>query len=112
MCIVNKQIQNPNPPAPELSRSDSQTNADYPEEVDGGKASSSPASSLSASSSSVFSHYDSTLQLLYSSSQVGLMFIPTGKIDPRQTQSFSLMALKTVRAMGPQLANGGFRVNL
>jgi hypothetical protein len=100
--IVNKQIQNPNPPAPESSRSDSQTNTDCPEEVDGGKA----------SSSSVFSHYDSTLQLLYFGSQVGVMFIPIGKIDPGQTQSFSLTALKTVEAMGPQLASSGFHVKL
>jgi hypothetical protein len=78
--IFNKQIQNPNPPALESSRSDSQTNADCSEKVDGGKTSSSPASS-----SSVFSHYDITFQLLYSSSQVGFMFIPTRKIDPSQT---------------------------
>jgi len=100
--IVNKQIQNPNPPAPESSRSDSQKNADCPKEVD----------RVSASSSSVFSHYDSTLQLLYSGSQVGFMFIPTGKIDPGQTQSFSLTAPETVEAMGPQLARCGFRMNL
>jgi hypothetical protein len=105
--IFSKQIQNPNPLAPRSSRSDSQTNAYCPEEVDGGKTSSS-----SASSSSVFSHYNSTLQLLYSDSQVGFMFIPIGKIDPGQTQSFSLTAPETVGAMGPQLASGGFRVNL
>ncbi|XP_059444097.1 uncharacterized protein LOC132176012 [Corylus avellana] len=84
----------------------------------------------------VFSHYDSTLQLLYSGSQVGFMFIPAGKIDPGQTQymaatfsvqSFPLTAPQTVGAMvpqqsfpstapetigpmGPQLAGGGFRV--
>ncbi|KAJ8768528.1 hypothetical protein K2173_022628 [Erythroxylum novogranatense] len=34
----------------------------------------------------VFSHYDSTLQLLYSGSQVGFMFIPAGKIDSGRTQ--------------------------
>ncbi|KAJ4825540.1 hypothetical protein Tsubulata_024840 [Turnera subulata] len=33
-----------------------------------------------------FSHYDSTLQLLYSGSQVGFMFIPAGKIDSGRTQ--------------------------
>jgi hypothetical protein len=90
-----------------LSRSDSQTNADCLEEVDGGKTSSSLASS-----SSVFSHYDNTLQLPYSGSQVGFMFIPIGKINPGQTQSFSLMASETIGAMGPQLASGRFRVNL
>ncbi|KAF5734333.1 hypothetical protein HS088_TW16G00782 [Tripterygium wilfordii] len=36
-----------------------------------------------------FSHYDSTLQLLYSGSQVGFMFIPAGKIEAGRT---SLMA--------------------
>lgn len=40
------------------------------------------------------------------------MFIPTEKIDPGQTQYFSLMALETVEAMGPQLASGGFCVSL
>lgn len=33
----------------------------------------------------VFSHYDSSLQLLYSGSQVGFMFIPAGKIDSGRT---------------------------
>ncbi|XP_021894857.1 uncharacterized protein LOC110812393 [Carica papaya] len=34
----------------------------------------------------VFSHYDSTIQLLYSGGQVGFMFIPAGKIQAGQTQ--------------------------
>ncbi|KAK3228077.1 hypothetical protein Dsin_007939 [Dipteronia sinensis] len=34
----------------------------------------------------VFSHYDSTIQLMYSGSQVGFMFIPAGKIDAGQTK--------------------------
>ncbi|KAJ7952157.1 Late embryogenesis abundant protein [Quillaja saponaria] len=34
----------------------------------------------------LFTHYDSTLQLIYSGSQVGFMFIPAGKIDAGQTQ--------------------------
>lgn len=34
----------------------------------------------------VFSHYDSSIQLLYSGSQVGFMFIPAGKIDAGRTQ--------------------------
>jgi hypothetical protein len=68
----------------------------------------------------VFSHYDSTLQLVYSGSQVGFMFIPAGKIDPGQTQymaatfsvqSFPLTAPETVGAMGPQLASGGSRIS-
>ncbi|KAH7550077.1 hypothetical protein JRO89_XS13G0131800 [Xanthoceras sorbifolium] len=33
-----------------------------------------------------FSHYDSTIQLIYSGSQVGFMFIPAGKIDAGQTK--------------------------
>ncbi|PON69007.1 Late embryogenesis abundant protein [Trema orientale] len=33
-----------------------------------------------------FTHYDSSLQLLYSGSQVGFMFIPAGKIDAGRTQ--------------------------
>ncbi|KAF4353219.1 hypothetical protein CsatB_004742 [Cannabis sativa] len=35
---------------------------------------------------SSFTHYDSSLQLLYSGNQVGFMFIPAGKIDADQTQ--------------------------
>ncbi|KAK0587453.1 hypothetical protein LWI29_023051 [Acer saccharum] len=34
----------------------------------------------------VFTHYDSTIQLIYSGSQVGFMFIPAGKIDAGQTK--------------------------
>ncbi|KAL1209150.1 hypothetical protein V5N11_028703 [Cardamine amara subsp. amara] len=34
----------------------------------------------------VFSHYDSSIQLLYSGNQVGFMFIPAGKIDSGRTQ--------------------------
>ncbi|KAJ4951127.1 hypothetical protein NE237_027959 [Protea cynaroides] len=37
----------------------------------------------------VFTHYDSSLQLLYSGNQVGFMFIPTGKIDAGRTQYLS-----------------------
>ncbi|XP_050226654.1 uncharacterized protein LOC126676477 [Mercurialis annua] len=33
-----------------------------------------------------FTHFDSTLQLLYSGSQVGFMFIPAGKIDSGRIQ--------------------------
>lgn len=54
-----------------------------------------------------FSHYDSTLQLLYSGSQVGFMFIPAGRIEPGQTQymaaTFSVQAfpLAAPQAVGP-----------
>ncbi|KAL4204807.1 hypothetical protein AMTRI_Chr01g133970 [Amborella trichopoda] len=50
---------------------------------------------------SVFSHYDSTIQLIYAGNQVGFMFIPAGKIDGGRTvfmsvtfsvQSFPFMA--------------------
>ncbi|KAI3453830.1 hypothetical protein Pfo_010493 [Paulownia fortunei] len=34
----------------------------------------------------VFTHYDSSLQLLYAGSQVGFMFIPAGKIAAGRTQ--------------------------
>ncbi|XP_024032340.1 uncharacterized protein LOC112094862, partial [Morus notabilis] len=34
----------------------------------------------------VFTHYDSSLQLLYSGNEVGFMFIPAGKIDSGRTQ--------------------------
>ncbi|KAG7587655.1 hypothetical protein ISN44_As07g000350 [Arabidopsis suecica] len=34
----------------------------------------------------VFSHYDSSIQLLYSGNQVGFMFIPAGKIDSGRIQ--------------------------
>lgn len=33
-----------------------------------------------------FSHYDSTIQLIYSGSQVGFMFIPAGKIEAGRTK--------------------------
>ncbi|KAE8683841.1 GDSL esterase/lipase [Hibiscus syriacus] len=33
-----------------------------------------------------FSHYDSSIQLIYSGSQVGFMFIPAGKIEAGRTQ--------------------------
>ncbi|XP_023750413.1 uncharacterized protein LOC111898768 [Lactuca sativa] len=34
----------------------------------------------------VFTHYDSSLQLLYAGNQVGFMFVPSGKIEARRTQ--------------------------
>ncbi|XP_077229058.1 uncharacterized protein LOC143861962 [Tasmannia lanceolata] len=36
-----------------------------------------------------FSHYDSTLQLIYSQNPIGFMFIPAGKIDSGRTQYMS-----------------------
>ncbi|KDP25285.1 hypothetical protein JCGZ_20441 [Jatropha curcas] len=78
-----------------------------------------------------FSHYDSTLQLLYSGSQVGFMFIPAGKIDAGRTQymaatfavqSFPLSSSPDAAVnVGPTFAggvlpggypsvNGGYRV--
>ncbi|CAN1254471.1 hypothetical protein LINPERPRIM_LOCUS8662 [Linum perenne] len=43
-----------------------------------------------------FTHYDSTLQLIYSGSQVGFLFIPAGQIDAGQTKymaaSFSVQS--------------------
>ncbi|KAL2557879.1 Late embryogenesis abundant (LEA) hydroxyproline-rich glycoprotein family [Forsythia ovata] len=37
----------------------------------------------------VFTHYNSSLQLLYAGTQVGFMFIPAGKIDAGQTEYMS-----------------------
>ncbi|XP_040989226.1 uncharacterized protein LOC121236823 [Juglans microcarpa x Juglans regia] len=63
-----------------------------------------------------FSHYDSTLQLLYSGSQVGFMFIPAGKIEAGRTeymtatfavQSFPLTAPQTVGVLGPSFPGSG-----
>ncbi|GAV90917.1 LEA_2 domain-containing protein [Cephalotus follicularis] len=73
----------------------------------------------------VFSHYDSTIQLLYSGSQVGFMFIPAGKIYSGQTQymaaTFSVQSFPlSASGNGPipissdgfgwPVAGGGFRV--
>ncbi|XP_040988674.1 uncharacterized protein LOC121236204 [Juglans microcarpa x Juglans regia] len=66
----------------------------------------------------VFSHYDSTLRLLYSGRQVGFLFIPAGKIDAGQTQymaatfavqSFPLTTApqSTVGVMGTSFLPGG-----
>ncbi|KAI4315539.1 hypothetical protein L6164_028337 [Bauhinia variegata] len=60
-----------------------------------------------------FSHYDSSLQLLYSGSQVGFMFIPAGNIDAGRTQymaaTFSVQSfpLSTPTSLGPSLSNDG-----
>ncbi|KAK2439199.1 Late embryogenesis abundant (LEA) hydroxyproline-rich glycoprotein family [Trifolium repens] len=68
-----------------------------------------------------FSHYDSSLQILYSGSQVGFMFIPAGEIDAGRTQymaaTFSVQSfpLSAPQNMGPTLANGdgvGFNFGL
>ncbi|KAJ4956729.1 hypothetical protein NE237_013512 [Protea cynaroides] len=71
-----------------------------------------------------FTHYDSSLQLLYSGNQVGFMFIPAGNIDAGRTkymsatfsvQSFPLMvapATTTTANAGPTVTDGfdGFRI--
>ncbi|WOL00809.1 hypothetical protein Cni_G09522 [Canna indica] len=52
-----------------------------------------------------FSHYDSTLQLVYAGSQVGFMFIPAGQIAGGHTQymsaSFSIDAFPLAPAAPP-----------
>ncbi|CAA2996843.1 uncharacterized protein LOC111375478 [Olea europaea var. sylvestris] len=70
----------------------------------------------------VFTHYDSSLQLLYAGSQVGFMFIPAGKIASGKTQyiaatfsvkSFPLSANQPESVnSGPNVTDGlsGFRV--
>ncbi|KAJ9706203.1 hypothetical protein PVL29_001652 [Vitis rotundifolia] len=66
-----------------------------------------------------FSHYDSSLQLLYGGNQVGFMFIPAGKIGSGRTQymaatfaveSFPMGAVP--ESVGPSITDGlgGFRV--
>ncbi|XP_043697381.1 uncharacterized protein LOC122648195 [Telopea speciosissima] len=67
----------------------------------------------------VFTHYDSSLQLLYSGNQVGFMFIPAGTIDAGRTkymsatftvQSFPLMVAPATTTMTmnatPTITNG------
>ncbi|MBA0880771.1 hypothetical protein Goshw_027178 [Gossypium schwendimanii] len=74
----------------------------------------------------VFSHYDSSIQLLYSGSQVGFMFIPAGKIEAGRTQymaaTFAVQSVPlappneasaatmpiTTTTMGPIGVPGGF----
>ncbi|KAF8379711.1 hypothetical protein HHK36_029156 [Tetracentron sinense] len=66
----------------------------------------------------VFTHYDSCLQLLYSGSQVGFMFIPAGNIDAGRTQYVSAklsvdpFPFNTRSNWGPTLTGGvnGFPV--
>ncbi|KAK3013967.1 hypothetical protein RJ639_008127 [Escallonia herrerae] len=68
----------------------------------------------------VFTHYDSTLQLLYAGSQVGFMFVPAGKIDSGRTQymaaTFSVqsfpLSVAQPQNVGPTLTDGlgGVRV--
>ncbi|KAL3635758.1 hypothetical protein CASFOL_020305 [Castilleja foliolosa] len=52
----------------------------------------------------VFNHYDSSLQLLHGGSQVGLLFIPAGKIGPGRTNYIA--ATFIVRAF-PLLPDSG-----
>ena len=62
-----------------------------------------------------FTHYDSTIQLLYTGNRVGFMFIPAGNIESGRTeymaatfavQSFPLTAPQTVSTVGPMPAFG------
>ncbi|KAF8412112.1 hypothetical protein HHK36_000067 [Tetracentron sinense] len=66
-----------------------------------------------------FTHYDSSLQLMYSGNQVGFMFVPAGKIDSGRTQymaatfsveSFPLAAPSTARPTTFSDGVSGFRV--
>ncbi|KAK6117502.1 hypothetical protein DH2020_048759 [Rehmannia glutinosa] len=63
----------------------------------------------------VFTHYDSSLQLLHGGSQVGFMFIPAGKIGPGKTnyiaatfsvRSFPLSVSGQPEEMGPTGTDG------
>ncbi|XP_044476696.1 uncharacterized protein LOC123204179 [Mangifera indica] len=64
-----------------------------------------------------FSHYDSTIQLVYSGSQVGFMFIPAGEIEAGRTkymaatfavQSFPISTATGANAVvGPVVTGGG-----
>ncbi|KAK4422506.1 hypothetical protein Salat_1833100 [Sesamum alatum] len=70
----------------------------------------------------VFTHYDSSLQLVYAGSQVGFMFIPAGKIQAGRTQymaaTFSVQSFPLSvsggqpESVGPTVTDGlsGFRV--
>lgn len=69
----------------------------------------------------VFTHYDSSLQLLYSGNQVGFMFVPAGKINSGRTEymaatfsvkSFPLAVNGIPESVGPTVTDGlsGFRV--
>ncbi|XP_052210112.1 uncharacterized protein LOC127813263 [Diospyros lotus] len=63
-----------------------------------------------------FTHYDSTLQLLYSGTQVGFMFIPAGKISAGRTQymaaTFSVQSFPLASGsaspenVGPTISDG------
>ncbi|KAL7111834.1 hypothetical protein ACP275_05G114600 [Erythranthe tilingii] len=72
----------------------------------------------------VFTHYDSSLQLLYAGVQVGFMFIPAGKISAGKTQymaaTFSVRSFPLSSSLppgqpeilGPNVTDGlgGFRI--
>ncbi|KAL5998953.1 hypothetical protein ACLOJK_009902 [Asimina triloba] len=63
---------------------------------------------------SVFTHYDSSLQLVYAGSQVGFMFIPAGKIQGGHTQymsaTFSVQSFPFSAAQPAAAAAGGVRL--
>ncbi|GMP39283.1 hypothetical protein CsSME_00010179 [Camellia sinensis var. sinensis] len=57
----------------------------------------------------VFTHYASTLQLLYSGSQIGFMFIPAGKIDANlKVRARMHSCIEGVRRPGTTLATAVF----
>ncbi|XP_057520563.1 uncharacterized protein LOC130800871 [Amaranthus tricolor] len=70
----------------------------------------------------VFTHFDSSLQLLYLGNQVGFMFIPAGKIEPGKTElmaaTFSIQEFPiskgnvptTAMSIGPPVSDGIERV--
>lgn len=64
----------------------------------------------------VFTHYDSSLQLLYAGNQIGFMFIPAGKIAAGRTQymaaTFSVKSfpLSVSGSVGPTVPMDGLRV--
>ncbi|KAH7513730.1 uncharacterized protein LOC107429836 [Ziziphus jujuba] len=58
-----------------------------------------------------FSHYDSTLQLIYSGGQVGFMFIPAGKIEAGQTQYMAAtFAVKSFPVSDPRSMGMGMQM--
>ncbi|OWM85212.1 hypothetical protein CDL15_Pgr027999 [Punica granatum] len=62
----------------------------------------------------VFTHYDSSLQLLYSGNQVGFMFIPAGKIAASRTQymaaTFAVQSFPLAARLSPTAASSAAEV--
>ncbi|KAI4372640.1 hypothetical protein MLD38_010844 [Melastoma candidum] len=63
-----------------------------------------------------FSHFDSSLELLYAGNQVGFMFIPAGKISPGHTQymaaTFSVQSFPLSFSPSSSIDDGGVYGNL